>query len=284
MKAFEEFLENKKRDKSSNTVIAYQYTIQKFIDYFKLEDASQIDNLKSNDYLNYQNALAKQYGNSAVNSHFRNISSFVNWLKKFHYIKNIPEINDIDPLKVKKKDIFYLTIDEQRAMIKNTKNNEKKLMILLMLQTGVRREEVTNIKVKDVFNGKLLVHRKGGSEQSISLTQEALDLIEKVLSKRKIQSEYLFAGRKGKKLSLGAVRLRVQSSAKKSGIKSDRVDQIVTHTMRKSCACALLQNNVPMSVVQKILGHSSITTTEKYYAEVASSQIADAIHSQASLI
>ena len=275
-----------KSKKSLVTGKAYRSSVERFLKELNINTLEEIDNLTAMDYLDYQNKLSNSgLSNSSVNSHFRNISSFVAWLKKYKLIKNIPTIRDVDKLKVERNPIFYFTEDEEEAMLATTKNIGKKLMILLMLEIGIRRAEVSNIKVADIHGDQLLVHReKSHKNQEIPLTPDAVSLIEKYLKQRTFNSEYLFYGSKKGRLSPECVGLRIKGAAKRAGISEERLKHVSAHATRKTCASRLINNGVPLEVIQDILGHEHIETTRRYYASTDIKSIKKAILSQKSLI
>ena len=276
MKEFDLFLEIKSRDKSHYTISNYTYMVGKFLDYFKLTEAKQID---------YQGFLIKEgLSNSSCNIHFKFISSFLNWLYEFEHISKYPEIKKIKPLAIPTKAIFSLTEDEERAIVQNCKNIEDQLLTLLLFSTGMRRGELVQIKVSDIQGDKLLIHRKENKEQKIKLTPEALFLIKAHLAQRKDKSEYLFCGSSGKPISGETVRLRIKDVAKNTNIPKERLEKITPHVARKTFACLLLDNDVSIKVVQQLLGHASVSTTEKYYATVSDKKLDQVILSQKPLL
>jgi len=285
MQSYDEFFSTKSRDKSVYTINSYRLAVNRFIEYFKITEDAQIDKLEINDYLKYQNHLLDSgLSKSSVNTHFRYLSSFINWLKKYHYIKNAPEINSIDHLESPKKTIFYLTIDEQMKMINSIKKPSKKLMLVLMLETGVRQGELRGIKLSDISDLGVLVHRKENKEQILGLTNDVRLLLKEYLNSRTIVSEYLFCNSNGESLSAQAVGTWIERVATNAGIDPERVVKITPHTTRKSFACNMLNDGVPITTVQKVLGHTSVNTTQFFYAEVSDNTMNTAILNQRSLL
>ena len=285
MQSYDEFFSTKSRDKSKYTISSYKIAIKKFIEYFNITVDEQIEKLEINDYLKYQNHLLDSgLSKSSVNTHFRYLSSFVNWLKKYHYIKSASEIGGVDKLESPKKTIFYLTIDEQMKMVDSIKKPSKKLMLVLMLETGVRQGELRGIKLSDISDFGVLVHRKENKEQILRLTPDVRFLLSGYLKNRKIVSEYLFCNSNGKPLSGQAIGTWIERVATKAGIDPERVSKITPHTTRKSFACNMLNAGVPITTVQKVLGHTSVNTTQIFYAEVSDNTMNAAILNQRSLL
>ena len=169
-------------------------------------------------------------------------------------------------------------------MVDNTKNIGKKLMLVLMFQTGLRRAEVVGIKVNDIAEDKLVVHGKGNKERTLYLSKDVCYLLKKYLVERKVDSEYLFYGIDGGQLSAECVGLRVKGAAQRAMIDPERLSHITAHVTRKTCATQLLDDGNSLDVVQDILGHASITTTRNIYAKTNARNIRKALLSQKSLI
>jgi site-specific recombinase XerD len=285
LKEFELFINEKSNDKSPATVKAYKFSIENLLAYYSIESIDQIDKLTATKYREYRDSLlAKGLSKSSCNSHFRNISSFIHWLYDYDYIKDVKAITKVKPFKLGHKEIFTLTEDEVRAMVDNTKNLGKKLMLVLMFQTGLRRAEVVGIKIADISDDKLVVHGKGDKERTLDLSGDVIYLLKQYLNERKINSEYLFYGIDGGQLSVECVGLRVKGAAERAKIDPERIAHISAHTCRKTCATQLLNDGVSLDVVQEVLGHASITTTRNIYARTSTKNIRTALLNQKSLI
>jgi len=285
IKEFEKFIKAKASN-SEATEKAYRFSIENFLNDLHLDTLEKIDNLTPMDYLDYQEfLLTKPLAKSSVNSHFRNISAFVCWLKQMRVIKNIPAITEIDKLKLPKTEIFTLTPDEVKSIIDHSKQLGKKLMLVMLFQLGLRRSEIVNIEVTDIFDNKITVHGKGDKERTLDLSNDIIYLLDKYLKERKVDSKYLFYSiMDGGQLSPECVGLRVKGAAEKAGISPDRLAEITAHTCRKTCATQLLDDGVSLDVVQEVLGHASITTTRSIYAKTSKKNIRTALINQKSLL
>jgi site-specific recombinase XerD len=285
LKEFESFINEKKIDCSPITIKTYEFSIKSFLAYFFIEDIDQIKKLTVTKYKEYRiELLNKGLSQSSCNSHFRDISSFIHWLYDNEYISNVSAIAKVKPFKIGHKEIFALTEEEVQAMVDSTKNLGKKLMLVLMFQTGLRRAEVVAVKLEDIFDEKLIVHGKGDKERTLDLSSDVLYLLKKYLAERSMTSDYLFPGIDGGQLSAECVGLRVKGAAKRANLDPERLGHITAHVTRKTCATQLLDNGVSLDVVQQVLGHASIITTRNIYAKTNSKNIRSALLSQKSLI
>ena len=127
-------------------------------------------------------------------------------------------------------------------------------VIELLFATGMRISELCSLKCRDVDmeNHSVLIWGKGSKER-ISLYQDAFQ-------NQIAQSEWLFVNRLGNRLSEQSVRLMINKYADLAGISM----HITPHMFRHSFATLLLEADVDIRYIQKMLGHSSITTTEIY--------------------
>jgi len=154
-----------------------------------------------------------------------------------------------------------LSKEEVKKLIASLDNKKSKLMISLMYACGFRVSELVNLKKENLdFNEKIGYVKQGkGRKDRIFNIPEFLFSELKEYVKEKENSSYVFSGRKPK-LSERNIQKIVQKAAKKAGINK----QVHPHTLRHSFATHLLESGVDIRMIQKLLGHSSISTTELY--------------------
>ena len=137
----------------------------------------------------------------------------------------------------------------------------------MMVATGVRVGELTNIRTPDIGDqGKQIrIMGKGNRERLVFVTNPRLlaDL-QRYLSLRSSlaspETTYLLVNKNGKRLTEQALRVRLKRLSKKLGISP----HLTPHRFRHSAATLLIEEGVDIRVVQRLLGHSSIATTELY--------------------
>jgi len=283
MKQFEEFMKMNTLDKSEHTVRSYQKHIERFMFTLNISSVEDISVLKVGDIRTYFNSR-KEGGlkESSVNAEIRVVKTFLNWLLENGHIKKNPIVG-LKFMKEPKTIAIMLTDEERNAMITSCKNLKMKLMVAMLFYLGIRREEITKVKVEDFVDGKLRIKGKGRKERILAVHPYVLSLMDKYLKHRNDDYEYLFGTRIGfgglgsgewHPITVAAVRNAVKRSAELAGIDPERIDKISPHVLRKSFACSLAANNVGSFAIQKALGHSSITTTERYLAP-ANASISD---------
>jgi integrase/recombinase XerD len=135
-------------------------------------------------------------------------------------------------------------------------------MIRLMLNIGLRSSEVLNISVDDVdwTSGKLIVrHGKGNKDRIVWMNEQDLEIIRKWKEIKPI-SPNLFTTLKGNKINDRYLRAMVKRRANKVGIKKD----VHPHLLRHTFATDLLRSTKNIRLVQKALGHASLSSTMIY--------------------
>lgn len=205
----------------------------------------------------------------------RNKVSIVN-LYKFLVMENYISKNPTDNLEViRLKRVLpeSLTTEEVDDLLsvhneKTDKGLRDKAIFELMYSSGLRVSEICSLKIEDIlFDEKYLkICGKGKRERIVPINDKALDILKKyiqtsrvVMVKGKKTSE-LFLNFRGDKISRVGIWKIVKEAMKKSGIEKN----IYPHTLRHSFATHLLQHGADLRSVQRMLGHSDITTTEIY--------------------
>jgi site-specific recombinase XerD len=281
MKEYKEYADSLSRDKSKHTINTYHIAIQSFIDHFEIKNIDDVKRMNSEMFRKYQGYLQETgLSNSSVNSRFRPISAFMNFLLQNDYILNNP-MKGIKYLKEPKK--VYTLIDEKErdSMISSCRHIKDKMMICFMFVTGMRREEIINAKKEDIDWDKqtILVHGKGSKERLLPIQSEVFDMLKEYI-KTQDDGEYLFTARgRNTKMSLGTISLRIKSCAKKAGISPDKIKKISPHVVRRSFATNLLEQGFNIFIIRDALGHNDVSTTEKY-ARVTQKAMRNALLSQ----
>jgi len=157
---------------------------------------------------------------------------------------------------------FFPTIDyEELELLKqtNTKTDQKtnernKLILDLLFYTGLRVNELINIRHCDFQDGLLRIHGKGNKVRYI--------LLPEFLTKyfNPYSQNYLFLTRNGKKLTRGQIRKNIRRKCRQVGISKI----ISPHSFRRSLATNSYNCGVKLETIQKQLGHSNLNTTMSY--------------------
>lgn len=152
------------------------------------------------------------------------------------------------------------------------------LVVRLLVSTGLRVGEATHLRISDVAsNGaSIRVRGKGSRERTVYVSNEGLlaDLKQYILDRRAEVDphEYLFANSRGRRLSEAAFRKRLRLLSSDLAI----YPHLTPHRLRHSAATLLIEEGVDIRLVQRLLGHASIATTE-IYTRVSDTSLISAI-------
>ncbi len=131
----------------------------------------------------------------------------------------------------------------------------------LMYASGLRVSEVCQLNVGDVSDDFVRVKGKGGKERIVPVAEAAIKELDHFLVHFRMEGEgAIFITEKGSRMSRISVWGRVKFYAKKIGL----VKTISPHTLRHSFATHLLENGADLRIIQELLGHANIATTDRY--------------------
>jgi site-specific recombinase XerD len=250
----EEYLQNLKercilRGFSNQTIKSYSYHVKKFIEFI---EKSRL-NLSSESVKLY--LLSKDLSINSCRLQYASISFFFREILKRPF-----SFNEV-PIKKKEKQLPKIISKKGiKEMIENTENLKHKLIIKLLYSSGLRLQELINLKRKDIDfeRGIINVEKGKGKKDRVTLISENLkmDLL-KYYSNNFFKTEYIFEGRNGK-----YTKKSVQKVLNEAG---KRIKTRVTpHMLRHSFATHLLESGTDIRHIQKLLGHSDLKTTEIY--------------------
>ena len=155
-----------------------------------------------------------------------------------------------------------LSVDEVRKLIDSINNVKHKLIVKLMYGCGLRVGEVVGLRKSDFLFDENLIHikmAKGRKDRMVkipeSLHQELL-----IFSELNPNDRVFFVSGRGGKLTTSTIQAIVKNASAKAGIEKN----VHPHTLRHSFATHLLENGTDIRIIQKLLGHSDIKTTQIY--------------------
>lgn len=170
----------------------------------------------------------------------------------------------------------YLSLNEAKKLLslysdsKKAKEIRDNAILHLFLNCGLRRNELSNLKISDfdLKEDKFLILGKGNKERIGYLNKSTKNALLKYLEirttlqvKSKKDSNILFISNKGGKLSKNAIRDIVKNSYEKAGINAD---EYTVHTLRHTCATLMYRAGTDINTIKDVLGHVQIDTTEIY--------------------
>ncbi len=252
--------ELKIRGFSINTVKAYLFHNNKFLDFIKKnpEEISE-DNIK--EYLAH--LIERPLSNRTVALARASITFFYNEILNQNFRIKSP--------KIPKKLPVVLTKEEVKSLIENTKNKKHELIIKFLYSCGLRLSECVNLKVEDLNLKErtgFVRSGKGRKDRRIYLAESIIQELKDYLEEEKIENSYIFLGRNKKQISNRTIQKIVTRAAKKANINKN----IHVHTLRHSFATHLLQNGIDIRKIQEFLGHADLSTTQ-IYTQVTESEL-----------
>ncbi|MEM3074827.1 MAG: tyrosine-type recombinase/integrase [Candidatus Pacearchaeota archaeon] len=235
------------RNFSKKTIKSYVYAVSKFLEYSKNRELSE-EAVKE-----YLQMLIKRKDPSTVSQNLSAIEFlFNNILNKKIKIKH-PKRN--------KKLPEILAKDEIKKMIDSTENIKHKLILKVIYGCGLRVSEVVNLKKEDINFQECLIHIKLSKGRKDRFVAIPLSLKQELNSYCILnESDILFPSLRGGKLTTATIQAIVENAAKKTNIQK----RVYPHLLRHSFATHLLENGTDLRIIQKLLGHSDIKTTQIY--------------------
>ncbi len=259
---------------SRNSVNNYLVDLDQF---FYAEDIKVSDlNAKIKSYI--INLRKKNLKISSINRKISTLKNFLKFLQTEKIIEKIDfqEFESLSNLKKIPKAISKLQMEQIFMNLYNSKQTNKELYILvlkLIYLSGLRISEALNLKWSDINyqDNSIYVYGKGSKERKVFIINDYLVQL-KNLEKN---NQFVFTINK-KKISTRSVNKFLQNCYDNSLIKN----KLSSHIFRHSFATTMLENNADIRHIQKLLGHSSISTTE-IYTKVAKSmkkRVLDSYH------
>lgn len=280
MKLEQQTLENylhdctKKRNLSKHTIKAYSIDLYQFLTFAKQENCNK--ELLSTYLERLHNTYSKT---KTVKRKIASLKAFFNYLEYNEYLDS----NPFNKMRVQFKEpkllprtipMDYISSILSKAytdIITSKSDYQKKTairntaVIELLFSTGIRVSELCNIKHEDInlSQGTLRIYGKGSKERILQIGNESVSQIlhqYQTLLYQEQTNGYFFVNKLGKRLSEQSIRIMLVNYEQALHISQ----HITPHMLRHTFATQLLEEDVDIRFIQKILGHSSITTTQIY--------------------
>lgn len=260
------------RGLSENTIEAYMGDVTKFTDFI-VEKNLKLSQIKLSHLEEYLAELHDE--NITARSVARVISSlksFFRFLELEDYIENNPT-DLLEAPKIGVKLPVFLTLEEINSIlsvidVSTAEGTRNYAIIETLYSCGLRVSELTNLRFSDLFfdEGFIRVEGKGSKQRLVPISDVAIQKIRNYLSYRKQiavkkgNEDIVFLSSRGQAISRVTVFHYIKKYADAAGIKKN----ISPHVFRHSFATHLLERGANIRVIQEMLGHEKITTTEIY--------------------
>ena len=254
------------RGLSPNTVAGYLSDISLFFEESGLDPAS-VTSADIVDYLSERSDTLSKRSQARLLSAFR---SFFDWMILEGAMKENP-CDGVDPPKIGRYMPEVLSVQEVDDIIASVDTStpaglRDRAILEVLYGCGLRVSEAAGLRVSDIFakEGFLRIVGKGDKERIIPLGEMAAEALEAWYGARpepcRGYEDFVFLNRSGKSLSRVSIFNMVKKQAMLAGVRKE----ISPHTFRHSFATHLVENGADLRVVQEMLGHESILTTEIY--------------------
>ncbi len=258
------------------TLKAYEFDLQQFLETVGDED---VDCLTKEQIRNYLKSMSR----FSFKTRKRKLASLKAMLN-YYECENDGFVNPLRRMQIQMREPIRLptvmTINEVKAMLITVRERRKACksgsfsfmmatrdiaVVELLFATGMRVSELCDLRMSDVdiVQGRIRIIGKGNKERLIDICQdETLKALKEWLSlyENKTSDSPLFISRLYRKLSPQSVRQLVKNLVEGVGM----VKHVTPHTFRHTLATLLLEEDVDITYIQKLLGHSSIVTTQIY--------------------
>jgi integrase/recombinase XerD len=183
---------------------------------------------------------------------------------KFYYqeVLKKPIITNLKPPKLEKKIPTVLTKEEMKRLIAAAENPKHRLLIEMIYSSGLRVGEAVSLKIDDLDTTEKMgmVHGgKGKKDRHIILSNNLIKNLQSFLGTRQDKNPYIFPIASNH-IGVRQAQNIVKNAAKKAGIRK----KVFCHCLRSSFATHLLESGTDIRVIQELLGHSNLATTERY--------------------
>lgn len=263
LKQYESYL--RAEHKSERTIDSYVDTCAKMMNHIN----KKVCNITYADLIDWKGTLTG-LSPSSVNQNMAAVKNFFNYCQVMGFIKSNPAA-DMKRLRANPKESIYVGANEIETLLAACRSLRDKVMLTVMVKTGVRQHELANITIRDYFkmrnegSNRLVVLGKGNKERSIYFSEDTMELIDEYViwrNEHAVNSDRLFLTFAGLPLNDSGMNRVIKNCAKRAGLAN--ADEYTCHSLRRAFATIKSNNGVPVAIISKALGHSNIATTTRY--------------------
>ena len=251
----------KRKNYSAHTVKSYLNILDQFIRWLTVP-LPEVTRREIEAYVDH--LLRRRRTPKTITCHLQTIRLF------FDYLTNEEGIGMVNPvirisLRLPKPLPRHLKDDQVREFFDVITDLRDRAMFMLMLRCGLRVQEVAELTLDALEYGRrqiFIFHGKGAKDRVVYMSEDARSALLAYLEKRSSKAKALFLVQKGpmkgKPLSVRGIQKRIEYYARKS------VLNVSCHRLRHTMATQLLNADADLAIIQDLLGHSQITTTQRY--------------------
>lgn len=257
---------------SQKTFKGYDYIVGRFVRFCMESDIIDTGEVKAENVRMFYIRIRDTNNATSIRTYHRHIKRYFNWLVMEGFIDKNPLIT-VRPPTHEKKHITTLTDDDVRALLKVHSGNNgidirNRAIVLLLLDTGIRRSELVAMKREDITGNIIKIYGKGAKERIVGVgarTRQALDVYLELLTKKKpevwVAGEYGPLETSRTPLTAEGLRTIIRYLFRRAGITGKKVGP---HVFRHTFAMNFLRNGGDIFSLQAILGHEKLETVKIY--------------------
>jgi site-specific recombinase XerD len=251
----------KRRNFSPHTIKNYLSRLSRFTTWLTLP----VEEMTKNEIGRYiDHLLKKRLSAQTITSHLQTIRLFLDYLITEEQTALCNPITKVS-IRLPKPLPRHLKDDQVHQFLRIITDARDRAMFMLMLRSGLRVEEVSRLTVDAIEFGRnrlFVAQGKGGKDRVVYVSKDARAALETYLTTRASKSRRVFLVQKGpmtgSPLSVRGIQKRIEYYARESKVK------VSCHCLRHTMATQLLNADADISTIQDLLGHTHITTTQRY--------------------
>ena len=260
------------RNMSANTLDAYQRDLQKLLDFLKFEDKDVCD-------VELTDLQAFAAGLHDIGIGPRSQCRILSGVRSFFRFLQLDGYREDDPSELLESPVLgehlpeVLSTEEVDALeasidVSKPEGHRNRAIIEVLFSCGLRVSELVSLKLSNLYLDEqyVRVFGKGSKERLVPISERAIRELDFWFMDRNLlkikpgEEDYVFLNRRGAHLTRTMILIMIKQQAEEAGIQKT----ISPHTLRHSFATALLEGGADLRVIQALLGHESIGTTEIY--------------------
>lgn len=251
---------------SPKTVKTYKNNIKQFIAFVEVDSIQDVSIEHVRGFIQAKKDKSTTY----INNLIKTLRAWFKWLVYYEYIDKNP-MTKVKNIRGAKTIIETFTDEEIKRMLNvyyapDYLSVRNKTILYILVETGIRCEELCKIKLQDINDYYILIHGKGSKDRQVPITPILRKQVNKLIKCKnkhfKEQSEYLFTSVRNKKLTVEAVECIVRDAGAYAHIRSNI--RCSPHTIRHYYTQKMAINGVDIYTISRLLGHTNISITNTY--------------------
>lgn len=260
----------KRKGRSSATILAYGHDIKQLINFLESQKITQTASVASAHLEAFKNQLfEKKYTPKSVSRKLNSVKTFFRFLKANKVIDQDPA-KAISHPKLKVHPPRILNQMEYRALRDVVRDDPRLAAVVeLLLQTGIRIGELSRLEMNDLTDKEILIKAFESHEsRPVPLNQSARKALEKYLKVRPpAKTKRIFITKTGRPFLIRNIRTAINRCFRTAGIKNAKVN-----SLRHTFIAHQLKSGTSVTLVQKLIGHKRLSTTERYLQYIGSTE------------